>query len=277
MDDEVAELAVLRRRAYGPDADIDDDPAALTRLGELELRAQSMRARASSLPEPPPPGPPPQLGVETGSDASPAVAIDGDAPEHAAVAAPADDPQRPAPRFRRSAALAAVAGAVAVIAMLQAVAGPTDEPGGRDVPQPRMQPMRVLDALETTLVDIPLDRSLARYVRQPPAPGFPVDGELGWAESLGPYYGWTLWLARSSTAGQRCLLLDRGDRTLARCSSDEVFLAGLLDVSVPYDDVAPEYRPARMDSGHSLVFRWTPERGMSIVLRADVTQPGDSG
>lgn len=32
------EFATLRRRAYGPDADIDDDPAALARLRELESR-----------------------------------------------------------------------------------------------------------------------------------------------------------------------------------------------------------------------------------------------
>ncbi len=34
-----AELAALRRRAYGPDADIAADPAALERLIELEARA----------------------------------------------------------------------------------------------------------------------------------------------------------------------------------------------------------------------------------------------
>lgn len=39
MDDASrAELAALRRRAYGPDADITADPAALARLGELEVR-----------------------------------------------------------------------------------------------------------------------------------------------------------------------------------------------------------------------------------------------
>lgn len=37
-DDERRELATLRRRAYGPDADIDGDPAAMTRLSELENR-----------------------------------------------------------------------------------------------------------------------------------------------------------------------------------------------------------------------------------------------
>jgi hypothetical protein len=96
--------------------------------------------------------------------------------------------------------------------------------------------------------------------------------------ALGPYYGWTVWLARSETTGQRCILLDRGDRTYARCSSEERFLSGLLDVAVPYGDVAPEYLPARMTRGQTLVFRWTPERGMSILLgEGGITYFGDPG
>lgn len=39
-EDELAELAVLRRRAYGPDADIAADPEARTRLSELEAAAR---------------------------------------------------------------------------------------------------------------------------------------------------------------------------------------------------------------------------------------------
>ncbi|HKP08487.1 MAG TPA: hypothetical protein VJU58_14635 [Microbacterium sp.] len=38
-DDSAAELDALRLRAYGPDADIDDDPQALSRLRELEAQA----------------------------------------------------------------------------------------------------------------------------------------------------------------------------------------------------------------------------------------------
>lgn len=39
-DEDAAELAELRRRAYGPGADIADDPAARARLEELEERAR---------------------------------------------------------------------------------------------------------------------------------------------------------------------------------------------------------------------------------------------
>src|SRR5688500_17890356 len=50
MDDHpVDELRMLRERAYGPDADIGLDPAALARLNELEGRAAAVPVEASVL------------------------------------------------------------------------------------------------------------------------------------------------------------------------------------------------------------------------------------
>ena len=49
MDDASAELRALRERAYGPDADIRDDPRALRRLEELEAAAAG-RPRAPARP-----------------------------------------------------------------------------------------------------------------------------------------------------------------------------------------------------------------------------------
>ena len=260
MDDEVTELAALRRRAYGPDADIDGDPAAVARLDELETRARQASA----------PSPAPELEQPVVGSVAPT----------AAAAVVVNQPAVPAPRFGWRTAVVAGIGAVAVVVVVQAVAGQSAAPELAVSPQPTVQAepaVAARDASETVLVDIPLDRSLARYVPQPAAPAFPVEGGLKWAESLGPYYGWTLWLARSDVTEQRCILLDRGDRTYARCSADERFLAGLLDVSIPYGDVAPEYRPARMTSGQSLVFRWTADRGVSILLdQADITYFGDN-
>lgn len=271
MDDDVAELAALRRRAYGPDADIHGDPAAVARLEELETRVRLHRAPADL--EPDPAAEPDTVAAATEPTAATA------AIEPAAVIV--TGPDAPGPRFRRRTALVAgIAAAAVVIAAL--VAGqPASAPMGEEppaTPQPAPAVARVADSTETTLVDIPLDRSLSRYVPQPAAPKFPVEGALRWAHSLGPYYGWTVWLARSETTGQRCILLDRGDRTYARCSSEERFLSGLLDVAVPYGDVAPEYLPARMTRGQTLVFRWTPERGMSILLgEGGITYFGDPG
>ncbi|WP_029145946.1 hypothetical protein [Microbacterium luticocti] len=71
------ELARLRARAYGPDADIADDPEALRRLRELE--AQSVPDRPHNAEPPPPPprdaGPPPTLPY----DAEPAPIVPHDA------------------------------------------------------------------------------------------------------------------------------------------------------------------------------------------------------
>jgi hypothetical protein len=54
------ELRVLRERAYGPTADIQDDPAALTRLRELEELSRTEAAEPAQPPAAPaePPAPP---------------------------------------------------------------------------------------------------------------------------------------------------------------------------------------------------------------------------
>jgi hypothetical protein len=256
VDDEVAELAALRRRAYGPDADIAGDPKALLRLEELENRARLEIA-----------------ALDTPSAGAPAHSI----AERPAPPAVTDARPRARRLGWRAVAVAGVA-AVAVLVVVQ-ITGPqtvgpvAEASSSATVATPLVD--RAVTGSESTLVDIPLDRSLARYVEQPAAPQFPVEGGLRWAESLGAYYGWTVWLARS-TSGQRCILLDRSDRTFTRCAAEEGFLVGLLEEAVPFADVAPDYRPARMTDRNSLVFRWTPERGVSILLAdADRAASGD--
>ena len=136
-------------------------------------------------------------------------------------------------------------GIVAAVAIIAAVVGAqsANAPVGPTTGPPVLDalradaPVRVSDSSETRLVDIPLDRSLARYVEQPSPPAFPLDGGVSWAESLGPHYGWTLWLARSADREQRCILLERAQKTYARCQPDGGFLAGDLHVSVPYGHV----------------------------------------
>ncbi len=257
MDDEVGELAALRRRAYGPDADIDGDPQALLRLEELENRARGEYAVMPSAASPP------AAAAEGAEPSAPPTGI---------------DVGLPARRLGWRAAALAGAAVVAVLVVVQ-ITGPqavdpiAEASSSATPPAPSVD--RTATGSETRLVDIPLDRSLARYVEQPAAPQFPVEGGLRWAESLGAYYGWTVWLARSAS-GQRCILLDGGDRTFIRCAAEEGFLVGLLEQSVPYADVAPDYRPARMTDRHSLVFRWTPERGVSILL-ADADPAASDG
>lgn len=54
-DESAAELKALRLRAYGPDADIDDDPRALSRLRELEARAAGVPGPDAPAPAAAPP------------------------------------------------------------------------------------------------------------------------------------------------------------------------------------------------------------------------------
>ncbi len=159
--------------------------------------------------------------------------------------------------------------------MVSTAPQPEESPAPASVVRPAAMPAS--NSSETRLVDIPLDRSLARYVQQSPPPAFPVEGALSWAESLGPYYGWTLWLARTTDREQRCILLERDDRVYAECSREESFLAGELEVSIPFGDIAADYRPARMSGGQSILYRWTAERGVAIALdEADITYFGDN-
>lgn len=113
-DEELAELAALRQRAYGPDADIDGDVAARTRLAALEARARAEH-------------PAPAFGAAT------RVVVPLDDRRRSGVGEtdfadpfPSDAPAPPtprrvhgedvrAPRRRRRAVLFAVAGAVVLI------------------------------------------------------------------------------------------------------------------------------------------------------------------
>lgn len=66
-----AELAALRRRAYGPDADIQADPHALARLAELEREFSPV---ARSDPEPPAEEPASPAGVDERAGSGPPAA-----------------------------------------------------------------------------------------------------------------------------------------------------------------------------------------------------------
>lgn len=86
------ELRTLRARAYGPSADIDDDPEAVRRLRELETRGDQV---AAAPVEPPPAGAPALQPVTTLEPAS-APTRDGDRGESAEpeTAPASDEPPR---------------------------------------------------------------------------------------------------------------------------------------------------------------------------------------
>ncbi|SFS17699.1 hypothetical protein SAMN04487846_3632 [Microbacterium sp. cf046] len=259
MDDDVTELAILRRRAYGPDADIDEDPIALARLVELESRVR-------------------HTFVDTAELVVAPAAPDLKSARVAAPTATVLEPPAPVPPSRsRYVWRVAIAASLAIVAIVLG-AQAADAPTTPTVPvSARPAPAGAIETSAAVLVVVPLDRSLARYVPQTPQPVFPVEGELRWAESIGPHYGWTVWLARS-VSGQLCILLEDDGRTHSRCVPEAQYLDGALSVSVPNTQVVPEYRPARMRAGQGIVYRWLAERGLSIELEEPaLTYFGDGG
>lgn len=95
------ELRILRARAFGPEADIAQDPAALRRLRELEALAAARPAPqvdvASAAPEPYA-APAPRAAAVLEAPAVPAVAPPAPANPSSAEAAPPDTPPARRPR-----------------------------------------------------------------------------------------------------------------------------------------------------------------------------------
>lgn len=262
MDDATrAELAELRRRAFGPDPDIAADPAAMDRLVELESLVLDEQAALTAARMP---------ALVTAGDARAAgrphigeeAATPADAPEAsppAADGAPAARPPRRGLRLAITVALgfAVVIGGAQVTADLSGIAEPSASPAPGDVVAP-------LPA-GAVLIEIPLDRSLARYVEPSPPPSFPVPEDLQWTSMLGTYYGWDLWLARSRS-GFPCILVTRDGESQGQCVPEQVFLDSTLGVAVAYADIDPEIRPPGMTATERIEYWWLPQRGV-VVMR----------
>ena len=183
-----AELEALRRRAFGPDADIHDDPAALARLIELEDLARPGRAERPS-PKPRP------AASEPPREVAPAAATTRTRrPRHSALP-PRDcgccaGPSSPAPPRRRS--------IVTALVLAQPLSAPMPA-GGRRHPPP-MSPVRVHrgPALRDA-DDDPARRSVRRLHRTADARSHRLPSPRRQSSSgsrfLGDYYGWDLWIA----------------------------------------------------------------------------------
>lgn len=260
MDDD-AELAALRRRAYGPHADISGDPAAVSRLSELEHRvgARTWRNRtvapedAGPHRQPPRPYTPSQDGPPSASDAD---------SSSAAISRPGWH--------------TAMVGAVAAVALLVGAAAATgagQSPIAVASPAPTSTPPPVPPAFafasypaSDVLVHIPLDGAAANLLDLPvtvDGPPFATDQGLRWTQALGEYYGWTLWIARQEGEGG-CILIT-GRTTVSRCVSADDQARGALFVSIPYSQVREAERPAGMTAEQSLGFWWIPG-GTVLVL-----------
>lgn len=229
-----AELAALRRRAYGPDADIHADAAARVRLQELE-DAVRRRAARSAAPEATAPSAPaseatlPASVPEAAAAATPRTAEVGEprrearpgpaqrqdpqtAPEPTADAQPVIAPDAPARRrdIRRRigallrdgrtwgiAAVGAIVGAAVAIGL---VVYPWDAPDR--VLRPQVDQPRFLSA------------DYGDFLRQL---GAKEDSQRAF-EPVAGYIPWSLELE----SGGRCVLVTRGTRNLVNmaCASD---------------------------------------------------------
>lgn len=256
-----AELDELRRRAYGPDPDLDRDGLdRLIDLEELVLR-ERLAGAADAAPE--------------------ASGTRHPAPPDASSAGPPRSPRR---RFALLVGVgaASVIAALGVVALLRALA-PTEtaSDAGATLP-PTTRESRdaysfALDTDAVTLLQIPLDGSFGNYIDLPATghvPEFPAKGEVEWASNLGEYFGWDVWIAGAGgiSAGmprEHCIMVEHGAVSRGRCVAAELRSQSALLVAVPFRFVAREERPVGMAPDDRLGFWWYHDRAVTVLLGDD--------
>lgn len=282
MDDAIrAELAELRRRAFGPLPDIADDPAAMNRLAVLEDLSQDEHAATTDDGA--------RRGAGSGSADGMAgpVGTDGGSPEgrgtDAEPFALATHPLRPAavaqgdlgtPRRRRRSGSGIALGA-AVIATLVVFSTAAVRPplSGVHLTTQDTQAAYALavDPNARVLVQVPL-HSWYGSENEPPlpsdAPPFPTSGAMQWATNLGSYYGWHLWIggARGILQKEVCIAVSRGDTGKGRCVAEPLRSSSALAVTLPLRDVPAGDRPAALVPGTRLGFWWFHDSAVTIML-----------
>lgn len=282
-----AELENLRRRAYGPDADIDDDPAALARLEELEdrVRAEHLVLAGAVGGDAGPGGDGPGSPGHGGSRGTRHPPPDDTAAAHDRersrdeipdAAAPADPSTTAAGSRRRVGVIALVA---AVVVALGAVVVPRLVAPFGD-PRAAEDPMRSGEAYSLArddeafvLLRIPIRASFDDGVDLPAGsvPDFPSSGAIEWAEPLGEYYGWNVWIAGAAGTVQRehCLLAERDGTIRGRCVPAVLRSQSALAVSLPYRLVPRDERPDSLDRDERIGFWWNVDGEVTVLLAAD--------
>lgn len=280
-----AELAELRRRAFGLHPDIDADPVATARLVDLERlvlveHAASYPAASGerSAPGAEMPGLSPSSGLSPSVDQPPSA--DAELEEGTALAAGADREVLATPPGRRLRPRRrdgwAVAAAAAVVAAAVVVATPATPPsGGSEVvvesASSAYSITRDLDA--RVLIDIPFgpwidtSRSAEEVLWL-----FPTTDKIEWTVSLGEYYGWEIWIAGTDDEPekQHCLLALRGEVARARCIPAALRAFSALVVTLPYRDIEAGERPPGFEPGERIGFWWRSGDAVT-VLRAPAT------
>ena len=248
MIEEDVELAALRRRAYGPYADIADDPSAQARLAELESRHGAVEAADVEL-------------------------LPDDAAPPPVASAPVGETPVEARRSRRPAWHTAMVVAVAAVALLLGTAAAVrtvGPPVAASADPTTSADQGAAFAFESDprsqiLLRIPLDGAHGHLLDLPSpeaGPRFPTREPLQWSQPLGEYYGWRLWIARDQ-ADRGCILIV-AVTSLSRCASAADQASGALFVSVPYAAVLDDERPAELASDQSIGFWWVP--GDTVII-----------
>jgi len=243
------ELDALRRRAYGPDADILSDPAALARLRTLEGRAHA------GAPVPLPDTPAPR--VAPGSSRVPSE-----------PSARAGRPARAGWHVGLIAGCGVAALALSAFAAIAAVRTAAEP----DMPAAAAPPRDVrafTQAASTRLVArLPLEGTLRGVIPSPAAdevPDFPTDVPVLWVDPLGQYFGVRVWIARTVDGGS-CVLVEVEERSHATCVDVETFESSALLVTVPFDELADGTRPSRMVPEESFGVWWRPDRPIELLI-----------
>lgn len=271
-----AELETLRRRAYSPDADIDDDPVALARLEELEglVRDEHLVASlAVAVAVPDAASSAGQVRAASPADAVPHAAPPTVPPARAVVAGAESRDGR---RWRWIAVIAAavVVGAAAIVLTRFVTTGAPE--AVTDPIESREAYTLARDDTAFTLLRIPIRAAFDDGVDLPeePLPAFPASGEVEWAEPLGEYFGWNLWIAGASGTVQRehCLLAERQGAIRARCVAAVLRAQSALVVTLPYRMIPREQRPQAMDRDERIGFWWNADSEVTVLLADD---PGD--
>lgn len=243
------ELDALRERAYGPAADILSDPDAVARLQALEDELR---------------------GPAVGADAPAAAAPVGRPPTGDGSAQPAEAERaagRRGPRIAFVAGLAAVALAVVVFVVAPLIGG-TAEPEASATPSPSID-FASRPGYER-LITIALDGGFADTTTIPltSIPVLPGLGTVRWAEPLGDYYGFDLWIGSVVTAeGERlCVAAVHAESAPAYdCKRHGEWREEGILALVPYISIAPADRPDGLDPGDSLGFWWTPDDDVLVL------------
>lgn len=267
-----AELAELRRRAFGLHPDIEADLAATARLVELEqlvlaehaASVAGLRGERSTMEGSPSSRGAPHVGpmwpTEPGASTTDAEPSADAVPPHRAVRA----------RRRDGWVLATAAALVATgVVVATPMTPPVPAGGGVTVESAETAYDFAHESDLLVVLDIPFGPWIdtAR-----PDTGvkwlFPASDEVQWTVPLGNYYGWDIWIAGTDDDPRRehCILASRGGVAKARCMPAALRPFSPLVVTLPFQLVEPDERPPGFDSGEVIGFWWRADDSVTVLI-----------